>query len=126
MVNRYLSIIISAFVILSANSIYGQVKKNIDFKPGQKSMVVSGRLTRRDARDHYSIELKKGQRLYIQIISSNRTLGFNLDDPMANKIGSPGDEEWYWEDEVTSDGVYWIEVYALKGIGKYKMIIKLK
>jgi len=110
----------------------GTEPETIVFTAEKKAVVLEGRLERTGAHKVYVLDLNKDllakdRVLYAQLSSpNNKTIGFIVFDPKGENIGTPGDYSWDWEDEISVEGTYRIDVSALKGAGNYKLKVILK
>lgn len=75
----------------------------------------------------YSFNAKKGQTLWVQLVSKNDTITFAVRGVNNQEIGTAGDEDWSWTGELPESGEYTIVVYSNEGTkGSYTLNAKFK
>jgi hypothetical protein len=119
-------VIIVCFVTM-ANAQHGYtVDKQVKFAAGKTAVSYKSRLPNRLETHTYHLKAEAGKILYVQLVSKNPEMTFQIFDAGDNEIGSAGDEQWFWEGELNSSGEYTILVLANRGAGNYTLNIRLK
>lgn len=120
-----------AFVVLcftdAARAQHGYtVDKQVKFALNKTSVSYKSRLPNRLETHTYHLKAETGKTLYVQLVSKNPEMTFQIFDANEMEIGSAGDEEWFWEGELNSSGEYTILILANRGAGAYTLNIILK
>jgi hypothetical protein len=129
---RILTKIIFSFVtiiccVAPASAQHGYtIDKQVKFAAGKTAASYKSRLTNRLETHTYHLKAAAGKTLYVQLVSKNPEMTFQIFDANDNEIGSAGDEQWSWEGELNYSGEYTILVIANRGAGNYTLNIRLK
>ena len=128
---RFLAIAaLTLFVLaLSNSSVLAQhgytIEKQVKFPSGKSAVSIKGRIPNRLETHTYHLRTAKGKTLWVQLVPKNPEMTFQVFDAEGNEIGSPADEDWYWEGKLAA-GEYTILVLAQRGAGNYTLNIKMQ
>lgn len=143
--NTSLARVALAISVLSAHLVSAQISAgtkaiySIEFKPGTTTTVVMGTVSTpktigpdmtNEGSEQYSLRVRAGQHLTIQISSSNHQAMFTIIKPSPagskNEVVEKARGVKRWSGALAMNGDYWITVFTREEEGRFKLRVTLR
>lgn len=100
-------------------------QRRIQFQPGKTSATVEGKLETKKV-DRYTFEAKAGQSASVSITSPRQDVLLTVIDPQGSPIQRYQSGLSRWNDKLSTDGVYMVDVVATGEATDYTLTVSIQ